>query len=339
MLEIKTDTKYHLVFSHDDADGVLAAFAVKFAFDNNLFNEAWPQNVECVLCNYGKDFNLQFFKSQVNEYLKKIAAEDASQKDLTVWMLDYAIQPNDDMMKFYNYVTKVIGATFYWIDHHSSAIENLVHFNIPGMQTTENCGCVNTWNFLSKLAPGLIKEDIPLLYKLINEFDLWHDDSKDFSWEDKIVPCALLIQSYPFILNDNAAPLVKFMWKSIADEGLSLNNALDTIGKSLFNFRSNEEAKNAGKIYQGTFLDKYSCLALNTIDHGSRVFDHCKFCSPDKVDLLIIWNYNGENYEYSIYTTKDEINVGKICEEHLNGGGHPKAGGGTNEELLIKYCL
>lgn len=337
MLEVKTETKYHLVFSHDDADGILAAFAVKFAFDDNLFNEAWPMNVKCHLCNYSKKFNLQFFKNKVNEYLQELSEDRVSPKDVIVYMLDYAIQPNDDMMKFNNYVTKVLGAKLLWVDHHSSAIENLSHFNIPGLQTTENCACVNTWKFLNKIAPDMIMSDeAPLLYKLINEFDLWHVDSQEFSWTEQIVPCALIIQSFPLVLDDNRSETVKFLLNSISNNGILLTNTLKTVGKALFNFRTNEELKNSSKIYKGTFLDKYSCLALNTIDHGSRIFDNCTFESPDAVDLLIIWNFDGSVYEYSIYTKKDDLNVGKLCEEALNGGGHPKAGGGSSSELLIK---
>ena len=44
-----------IVFYHDDADGIAAAFIIKDKYDNNLNDEEWDRNVTCISCNYRRE--------------------------------------------------------------------------------------------------------------------------------------------------------------------------------------------------------------------------------------------------------------------------------------------
>ena len=65
----------------------------------------------------GEKYNLQFFKDKVTENI-----QDGLKT--VIYMVDYAIQPNDEMIKFWNWC-KAMEYEFVWIDHHITAIENL----------------------------------------------------------------------------------------------------------------------------------------------------------------------------------------------------------------------
>ena len=39
-----------IVFHHDDADGICAAFVVKQKYDNSLSDSDWDRNVTCISC-------------------------------------------------------------------------------------------------------------------------------------------------------------------------------------------------------------------------------------------------------------------------------------------------
>lgn len=41
-----------IVFHHDDADGICAAFVIKQKYDNSLYDSEWDRNVTCISCNY-----------------------------------------------------------------------------------------------------------------------------------------------------------------------------------------------------------------------------------------------------------------------------------------------
>ena len=340
MIEIKTDTKRHLVFSRNGADGILAAFAVKYAFDDNLFNEEWPMNVKCEFCDYGEGFSLSHFKGKVDEFLREEPDGAAGPDSLVVYMLDYTIQPNGDMMKFCNYVTKVIGAEMVWIDHRPSAIEDLSHFGVPGVQSAGECACASTWKFLSETAPKSMDRGPvpPMAFRMVSAFEAWDTSVKEFSWADQVVPFAMVLQSFPLAMNDNRSDLVRFLLKAVSDDGVALSDPLMAIGKALFCRMQNDEQRSASRVYRGTFMGKYSCLALNSQACGGEAFGKCG-ADPGSVDLLVVWSFNGSAperpYEYHVYTERDGIDVGKLCEEALGGGGHQRAGGGSSAELLV----
>lgn len=248
-------------------------------------------------------------------------------------MVDYAIQPNDDMIRFYNWL-KDKNIELYWIDHHATAIQNLEHLGIPGYRTMKHSGCYNTYEFLNK---HLSKEYenfeelvIPEVVLYINDFDIWNRSSK-FSWNDKILPMSNFIASLGVNLNDNNDELVVILNKLF--NGEYLDKAIE-IGKYITKYVFEQYEKNEKHIFRTKWLD-YDCLVINSSTPGSLQFE--KHPDYSDVDMCITFSYDGSTqaYQYGLYTTDRRINVGELAATYLSGGGHQAAAGGRSKELIF----
>lgn len=314
--EVVTNYKNILTFTHNDADGILGGFIIKYLFDNNLEDSAWDMNVKTYCCSYGKKFNLAWFKQKAEEFIEEY------QENIKIYMIDYAIQPNNEMIKFYNWCQEK-NIEFEWIDHHITAIENLKHFNIPGLQHSAYSGCLNTWNHLKG------NDDIPKIIKMVSDLDIWNKKSI-YSWENELFPIVYFINSLGTDLNDNNGDLVKQLKLIFNDENI-LNNCIG-IGKYILRYVNSLYNQNLKKIYNMIWND-YNCLVLNTTMSGSTQFEtHPEY---KDVDLYITWSYDGKYYYYSIYSNKSNIDVGYLCQQYFNGGGHKGCGGGQLKEFIF----
>lgn len=320
-MEIIYTQKYnnYIVFTHNDMDGLFSAIIIKAAFDNNLENDAWERNVTCYTCTYGKKYDLNWFKEKVNEaYVEGM--------NNVVYMTDYAIQPNNIMLNFWNWLTDK-GCQFFWIDHHITAIENLKHLNIPGLQFSGNSGAMNTWKFLHP------DEEAPFAIKLANDFDIWNKKSV-YNWDKQLFPFTYFINSLGIQLNDNSGELVQTLTNMLTTPQLT-EKAIE-IGKYIWNFIKNQYNLSAHKIYNFMWND-YNCLCVNSSFSGSTQFQ--SYENYKDYDLLITWSYNGKTFGYGIYSTKPHINCGEIAQMYLNGGGHKGAGGGDTKEFIFHNLI
>lgn len=242
-------------------------------------------------------------------------------------MIDYAIQPNSDMIKFYNWL-KVKGIEFYWIDHHITAIENIGSDTLPGYVFDGSSACANTWGFVSELQENIF-DHCPKIINLINDIDIWNKNSK-YSWDDEILPIVYYLNSLGSDLNDNKNKLVLIL-KDFFNSDASLVNPIKA-GHYILDFVKSQERRNIKKIYEREW-NGYKCLILNTTVSGSEQFEeHPEY---QNADLLITWSYDGKCYYYGLYTTKSNIDVGEICQTFFNGGGHKGCGGGQLKKFLF----
>jgi oligoribonuclease NrnB/cAMP/cGMP phosphodiesterase (DHH superfamily) len=309
-----------IIFHHNDADGICAAFVIKNKFDNNLANHNWDRNVTCIPCSYGEKYSLDFFKEKVEEnYIEGMQN--------LVYMVDYAIQPNNLMLNFWNWLSDK-GCQFTWIDHHITAIEQLKHLNIPGFQHSAKSGCLNTWFEIMKDTTGI--SSAPMVLRFVNDFDIWNKRS-EYSWDKQLYPLIYFINSLGSDLNDNTGELVTTLKQMFEDNNYT--NKCINIGKYIYRYIQNEYNINANKIYDGTWKD-YKCLFVNSSYKGSTQFE-CLENYKD-YDLLIAWNFNGKKYLYGVYSVNPKIHCGELCKMYLNGGGHKGAGGGESTKFLTE---
>jgi len=93
-----------------------------------------------------------------------------------VFMVDFCLQPFEDMVRLANMATLV------WIDHHKSAIEESVAYHvdkaIPGLRQVGLAGCELTWTYIQEfvMRDKKEKEPVPLAVTLIGAYDTWRKD-------------------------------------------------------------------------------------------------------------------------------------------------------------------
>jgi oligoribonuclease NrnB/cAMP/cGMP phosphodiesterase (DHH superfamily) len=330
-LTIKTNFPNVIVFTHGDMDGVFSAMAIKEMYDNNLFSNSWDRNVNCYICGYtNKIFkSLDWFKEKVEESF-------VPEQENIVFMTDYAIQPNNLMVQFWNWLTDK-KCKFYWIDHHITAIEQLKHLNIPGKQDSSRSGCLNTWEFLQTLKGNNVSawqtdenaEKPPMCLRFANDFDIWNKQT-EYSWEKQLHPLCCFVESLGLDLNNNEGELVQTLYTMLNDNNYT--NSCINIGKFIWRHTLNRYALNLKNVYEIEWND-YFCLCLNSAYIGSTQFEqHEKF---NEADLLITWKYSGNSYQYGLYSTKPNINCGEIAKMFFNGGGHKGAAGGESKQFIF----
>ncbi len=54
--------------------------------------------------------------------------------------------------------------------------------------------------------------------------------------------------------------------------------------------------------------------------------------------MVAMWDFNGERYNYSIYSEKKHINCKDIATK-FGGGGHPGASGFGSDKLILKKIV
>jgi hypothetical protein len=289
-----------IVFTHCDMDGLFSAMTIKYKYDNNLQNDSWERNVTCNVCSYGEKYrSLDWFKERVNESW-------VDEMENIVYMTDYAIQPNELMIQFWNWILDK-GGKLVWIDHHITAIQNLRHIEIPGLQHSAYSGCMNTWHHLYG------NENIPMCIRFANDFDTWNKKS-EYSWDKQLYPLCYFVQSLGIDLNDNQNELVQTCYEMLLDN--TYTDKCINVGKYIYRYLLSEYKLASRKIYEINWND-YNCLLINSSFKGSTQFE--QYENYKDYDIMISWSFTGNSFQYGLYTTKPYINVGELAATFLNG--------------------
>ncbi|RLG68458.1 MAG: hypothetical protein DRO11_09095, partial [Methanobacteriota archaeon] len=205
-----------------------------------------------------------------------------------------------------------------WIDHHHTAINKKgIQRKLDGIRSTDGCGALLTWQYIYG------DREVPYTLKLVDDWDRWIHKYGKLSRKfmlgmecENIAPSATLWQS---LLSDNATT-VKQTVVDIIKKGEIVDKFMEKRSEKLVDSWSFE-----------TELQGYSALAVNSSSFGSLLFGD----KINKYDLCIAFMFDGSRYTVSVYSNKDYIDVGKICQS-FGGGGHKGAAGFQCKELPFK---
>lgn len=308
------------IFYHNDHDGIFAA-----AVMNNYIRKL-HLSVE-------KQINLSFFGHQKisvypetnlipiddysinlkDEYLKVSKENDGNKLFI---FLDYSFT-NKDNLKWLDEISNNDDNNILIIDHHISSLdlqkkekENLI-INID----TSYCGAVNTWRYLYP------DKNIPKMLQYVDSYDTWKHNmpnTQEFHY-------GLLVSSpTDALFNMNSS-----FWNS-SDELVDL--AIER-GKHNLDFYDYEN-KNMHLKYSFEFTirsnnKEYKCLGLNRRGPSKMFLDEI-----EKYDIVCPFYFNGNNFIYSLFTVKEDIDCEYIAKR-LGGGGHRRAAGFCNDSLII----
>ena len=288
------------VFYHVDNDGKCAAYWVKHFVNNNDGYET-----KYIKINYGMEF--PFEKIGINEI---------------VYIVDYSILP-EEMDKLLEITDKV---TF--IDHHKSAIEKYKEYDkeIRGVRYDGVAGCMLTYCYLKHMTNhgvGKIKpfdesmtEDAPMFTKLIADYDVW-----TFEYGNTTRAFQKGISLFKNEPTDE-------IWEKL----LNHNDIIDFViaaGYTIIEYRKNMMFDYCKAKGFETELNGYKCFAVNMAMMNS---DDFVIDNVNDYDILIGFSFNGEEWNYSLRSTK--IDCSKIAMSY-GGGGHKGAAGFNSHNFVL----
>lgn len=313
-----------ICYHHNDLDGKCAAAVVAY---------------------YSKNTNLDNYIESDYTGLKTELCQDNDE----VFILDYSFTEDtmQDLLDICDIARKVV-----WIDHHDSSIDLIK--NHPELRSISNLnirlskyqsGCYLTYQYFYNVSPG----EVPLFIRLISDYDNWNHKSSlcinfvrgldieennptDEIWEDLFDEWEDYMEGLLEPYNEKPLPQFEditsldledeeddFLWhKYILDQGVTVSLYLLTQNQFLidnFGFES--------------YLDNIKCFCLNakgnSLTFGRKIKEY---------PICVTFLFDGEAYNYSLYSEDESISCKEIAERH-GGGGHKGAAGFRSTKLLV----
>ena len=209
-----------------------------------------------------------------------------------------------------------------WIDHHISSIkayeEYAVEFNgVPfeAYVNTNRSACELTWMYFYH------DTNIPLSISLLGIYDSWRNDDIEY-WEEKVLPF-----QYGMRLQCNSPENfdVNLFY------GTSLVESIIDDGNLILGYQKTQNETQCRKASFEIEWNGLKCICLNGGGFNSLVFD--SVYNPEKHDLMMPFQFNGNKWTVSLYSTKEEIDCSVIAKS-MGGGGHKGAAGFQIEDIM-----
>lgn len=232
-------------------------------------------------------------------------------------MVDVSL-PMDKMLE----LSRHSGYSLTWIDHHISAINEYNSFVGDGetfcKAILENgiSACEGTWKFLY---PNI---EMPPAVMLLGEYDTWRNQDKD-KWENTILPfqfgmrlCCNSPETFPhelFQIDFNSSI-----------EGVPTLQQIIYEGKIVLKYQASVNEVQCNKASFETTFNGLRAICLNGGGFNSDVFR--SVYDESKHDIMMPFQFDGNQWTISLYTTKDSVDCSVIAKSH-GGGGHKKAAG------------
>ena len=279
--------KVYCVYHNADFDGMASAAIINH----------YCENVdEFIGMDYGMEFPLW----------------DKLDKNDTVYMVDFGLQPFEDMVLL-NQICDLI-----WIDHHKTAIDNIEDSTIEfkGIQEIGIGACQMVWEYLFP------DKSIPYGIKLLAEYDVWNHSN----------PNTLPFQ-YGLRIETDTSPISK-IWNDIFINKESFIDRIVETGKIIITYE-NLQNKILCKVYSfETNINELKAIAINKGLTSSMIFD--SIWDKDKYDCMLVFSRIYKHWTCSLYTDKEGIDVSKTAKKY-GGGGHKNAAGFQCLELPFEY--
>jgi len=246
------------------------------------------------------------------------------QKEDTVYMVDFCLQPFGDMLRLADSCKSLI-----LIDHHKSTQQEINNlsveaFNRPGFTTfvdMDYAGCELTWKFLYELVyQGLPGESYPSMPKTVyylGRYDIWkHEDNPD------ILAFQYGMRVYE---TDPSNEYSKAVWNDIFDDYPPALEKIIREGYLILKYIRSDNVKYATQTAFDINFQGHKTICINRAQCNSQLFD--SVYDPEKHDIMMPFyrNKNG-TWTVSLYTTHDHIDCSEIAKK-MGGGGHKKAAG------------
>jgi len=236
---------------------------------------------------------------------------DQIPRNQPVIMVDVSL-PMDEMVK----MAMHSGRQFTWIDHHQSAISDYEQLKKDsptqaGYITTHLlqgfAACELTWNYF------FIEFPMPEAVHLLGQYDTWRNQNQT-NWNMLVVPFQYGMKVFGIA---DAKEFPQFLLKS----NYNISQII-TEGAIALKYQQNIDAQNMQNSFELQF-EGLKAICCNGAGLGSMAFD--SVWDDSKYDLMMPFKFDGNNWSFSLYTTKD-IDCSVLAQKY-GGGGHAKASG------------
>lgn len=245
---------------------------------------------------------------------------------------------------------------FIWIDHHVSAFNSLLEYcDSKGYEIKRNkyndqierveVNAMNMIYFYSEKLSGCeitailhgkqLSRSARKLISILGQYDTWRDsDQKKFTldedWNEVVLPVQYFMRTCasPVEVNNIFRKMndwnSKLEIKDIVQNGINILKYQQTINNSVIKNNFDFE------------LFGLKIIALNTTNFNSMSFDG--YYHEEIHDAMMPFCYNGKTkkWNFSLYTTKSDVNILEIAK-NFGGGGHAKACGFTVNPEFLKF--
>lgn len=280
-----------LGFVHSgDLDGYCSGAIIKLAYPN----------CEIIPINYGDDFPW----GRIND------------PDETVWMADFSLEPFSDMIKLAKMCNLI------WIDHHKTSYEAFMEEGSPeslfkGLDIHSGwkhmSACEMVWRYIYKEEEPEMR--LPRAIKLLSMYDIWDHSDPD------VLPFQYGMRSIKNTLPTDKEALHE--WNVLFTEDWLMEEIIET-GKILLEYIDSDNEKYCRTCAFPVNFEGLKCIAINRMMINSKVFD--SVWDENKYDMMIGFGYRKGKWYFSIYSTKNGVDVSKVAEKY-GGGGHAQAAG------------
>jgi len=238
---------------------------------------------------------------------------DRIDQDTEVIMVDFSIQPIEGMVRLQQECGHLV-----WIDHHESAIKEAAKYpalySTPGLRVIGKAACELAWEWF-------FEEQSPPSVYLLGRYDVWdldvHPDVLPFQWG---------MQSLK-----ETSPGFTPLWVALFSGDPDSVHHLCEVGRTLLEFQAIQDAKACAGCAFPAELDGLKVIAMNRGLVNSLTFK--SVWDPSLYDAMcaFVRRPNG-TWTVSLYTDREDVDVGAFCKAH-GGGGHRQAAG-----FQVKEC-
>jgi len=237
-------------------------------------------------------------------------------KNEEVYIVDFSLKSKEVMSRLLSVTKNVV-----WIDHHITAIQKFKGYeNIEGIRAdTYPAACLLCWQYCY---PSITP---PAFVSLVSDFDTW-----TYKFGDDTRNLVTAAQSM-----ENTHPLNRDFWKLVLNNDKKIIEGLKLNGEKIRLVQENDRINFAKNNAFEVNFEGLKTIACNKRDGGSLLFENLE--NIGDYDIMMSFQYCGKSklWEFSIYSTKPNVNCSEIAKKY-GGGGHPGAAGFSQTKLPFK---
>lgn len=211
-----------------------------------------------------------------------------------------------------------------WIDHHISAIKAYEQYcdenggsPFIAYTATNRAACELTWMYFY---PDI---HVPDAVKLLGVYDSWRNDDKEY-WQTKVMPfqygmrtICTTAETFPEYLLD------EYLLEPVIEDTIKTGN-------TIINYQKLLDERNCRSASFEVVFKGLRAVCLNGHNFSSQSFE--SVYSESKHDLMMPFQFDGNVWKFSLYSTKDDVDC-SVLAKAMGGGGHKGAAGFMVKDL------